>query len=79
MNLSAGVVMLRNKLTRKFPMMSVESMMVMQSISPLALMQSYSASIHSPHRMRNTIMKEWKKLLKFHRGTGSPLKINITH
>ena len=33
-----------------------------------ALMQSQSGSIHSPHRMRKIIMKEWKKSVKFHLG-----------
>ena len=32
------------------------------------LMQSQSGSIHSPHRIRNIIMKEWKKSRKFHLG-----------
>jgi DNA-directed RNA polymerase specialized sigma54-like protein len=36
-----------------------------------ARMQSQSGSAHSPHRIRKIIMKEWKKSLKFHRGTGS--------
>ena len=31
-------------------------------------MQSQSGSIHSPHRIRNIIMKEWKKSRKFHLG-----------
>ena len=29
-------------------------------------MQSQSGSIHSPHRIRNIIMKLWKKSVKFH-------------
>lgn len=31
-----------------------------------ARMQSHSGSIHSPHKIRNIIMNEWKKSLKFH-------------
>ena len=30
------------------------------------LIQSHSGSIHSPHNIRNIIMKEWKKSVKFH-------------
>lgn len=31
-----------------------------------ARIQSHNGSIHSPHRIRNIIMNEWKKSLKFH-------------
>ena len=33
---------------------------------PSALMQSQRGSIHSPHNIRNIIIKEWKKSVKFH-------------
>ena len=32
----------------------------------VARMQSQRGSTHSPHKMRNIIMKEWKKSVKFH-------------
>ena len=57
--------------TRKFPTMRVVMNMIMHMGSPLTRIQSNSASIHSPQRMRNTIMKEWKKSLKFQRGTSA--------
>ena len=62
-------------LTRKFPMTRVVMMMAMQRGTPFTRIQSNRVSIHSPHRIRNTIMNEWKKSVKFHLGTSaySPL------
>ena len=37
----------------------------------VALIQSHSGSIHSPHKTLNTIMNACQKSLKFHRGTPS--------
>lgn len=34
--------------------------------SSSALMQSHKGSIHSPHKILNIIINEWKKSLKFH-------------
>ena len=40
--------------------------MILLTTFASALMQSQRGSIHSPHRMRKIIMKEWKKSVKFH-------------
>lgn len=55
--------------TIKLPMTSAGRKMKKQLSAPLAcsaLIQSQRGSIHSPHKMRNIIMNEWKKSLKFH-------------
>ena len=41
-------------------------------------MQSQSGSIHSPHRIRNIIMKLWKKSVKFHLKKRKVPEVSIT-
>lgn len=55
--------------TIKLPITSAGKNMKKQLSAPVscsARIQSHRGSIHSPHRIRNIIINEWKKSLKFH-------------
>ena len=58
----------------KFPITNAGKKKRMAEAGLATLMQSHKGLIHSPHKIRNTSIKECPKSLKFHRGTGSGAK-----